>query len=145
MPRSVWKNPWWIPPFLGSVPDGLEPQHLRVLGMVSLALLFEEYDASMLTSALKHIAHALGMAEQDLPLYLAIIRLGAVPAFFVVPIADRIGRRPVFIASTAALGLMTFASAFAQSSLQFVTLQALARTFFVTSTAVTFVIVTEEL
>jgi MFS family permease len=143
---ALWRgNPWWIPPFLGRVPGGVEPSHLRVLGMVSLALLFEEYDASMLISALRHIASDLGMDERNLGLDLALVRLGAVPAFFLVPLADRIGRRPVFLASTVALGVATAATGFAQTAEQFVWLQALTRTFFVTSTAVTFVIVTEEL
>src|SRR5205814_1633795 len=100
-PTHRW-GPWWIPPFLGRVPVALGPEHLRVLGMVSLALLFEEYDASMLTSVLKHIARELGILEQDFGLTLAIIRAGAIPALFVMPIADRIGRRPVFLASTVA-------------------------------------------
>jgi MFS family permease len=143
-PAARW-GPWWIPPFLGRVPAELEAAHLRVLGMVSLALLFEEYDASMLTSALKHIARDLGMVERDFGLTLAVIRAGALPALFVMPVADRIGRRPVFLISTVALGLATFASAFAATQTQFIWLQALTRTFFVTSTAVAFVIVTEEL
>lgn len=112
--------------------------------MVALALLFEEYDSAMLISALKHIARDLRMADGDLPLHLGLIRLGALPAFFFVPLADRVGRRPVFISSTVLLGLLTFATAFVVTPVQFVVLQALTRTFFVTGTAVAFVIVTEE-
>jgi MFS family permease len=138
-------RPWWIPPFLGKVPAGLERRHLDVLGVVSLALLFEEYDSAMLISALKHIAQDLAISEADLGLYLGLIRLGALPAFFAMPLADRLGRRPVFIASTVALGVVTFAAAFAGNALQFVLLQALTRTFFITGTTAGFVIVTEEL
>jgi putative MFS transporter len=98
----------------------------------------------MLISALKHIARDLGMADQDLGLYLGLIRVGALPAFFCVPLADRFGRRPVFLASTMALGVLTFGTAFVTTPTQFVVLQALTRTFFVTGTAVAFVIVTEE-
>lgn len=138
------RNPWWIPPFLGRVPGNLGEPQLRLLAMVALALLFEEYDSAMLISALKHIARDLGMADQDLGLHLGLIRLGALPAFFCVPLADRFGRRPVFIASTVALGVLTFGTAFVMTPTQFVVLQALTRTFFVTGTAVAFVIVTEE-
>jgi MFS family permease len=112
--------------------------------MVALALLFEEYDSAMLISALKHIARDLRMADGDLALHLGLIRLGALPAFFCMPLADRYGRRPVFIGSTVLLGLLTFATAFVVSPAQFVILQALTRTFFVTGTAVAFVIVAEE-
>jgi MFS transporter, putative metabolite:H+ symporter len=138
------RQPWWIPHFLGRVPAEIDDASLRLLGAVALALLFEEYDQAMVTAALKQIAAELGMVERDLGLYLALIRLGALPAFALIPLADRIGRRPVFVFATAAMGVLTFATAFSQSPLQFVILQALTRTFFVAGSAVAFVIVTEE-
>ncbi len=141
---AQWRNPWWIPPFLGRVPAELEERHLKLLGAVALALLFEEYDLAMLTAALKYIATELGMAENQFGSYLGLVRLGALPAFFLIPFADRIGRRRVFIFSVAATGVVTFATAFSQTTIQFAMLQALTRTFFVTGSAVAFVIVTEE-
>ena len=84
--RPALRNPWWIPVFLGGVPD-IEPRLISLLGLVSLALFFEQYDNSMLTSALKYIATDLGMAEHDLGGFLAIIRLGSLPAFLLVQIA----------------------------------------------------------
>lgn len=112
---------------------------------VALALLFEEYDTAMLFSALKQIAEELHMPPSDLGLYTALVRLGGLPAFLVVPIADRLGRRPVFIMATVLLGVLTVATAFVQTPFQFTILQGLARLFVVTSTATAFVIVTEEL
>jgi MFS family permease len=141
--RPVLRNPWWIPPFLGGVPE-VEPQLVSLLGLVSLALFFEQYDNSMLTSALKFIAVDLGMPERDLGGFLALIKLGAVPAFLIVPFADRIGRRRVFLAAVLVFSLGTLATAFAQTALQFVLTQMVARTFMLTASAVAFVIVTEE-
>jgi len=138
------RQPWWIPPFLGRVPPEIDDRSLKLLGAVALALLFEEYDQAMVTAALKQIAAELGMVERELGLYLALIRLGALPAFLLIPFADRIGRRPVFVFATAAMGLLTAATAFSQTPFQFVLLQALTRTFFVAGSAVAFVIVTEE-
>ena len=40
---SPFKNPWWIPPFLGGVPP-IEPHRMRLLGMVTLGMFFEQYD-----------------------------------------------------------------------------------------------------
>ena len=91
--RPARENPWWIPPFLGGVPD-VEPRLVRLLGLVSLALFFEQYDNSMLTSALKYIADDLGMAEDQLGWFLALVRLGAVPAFLIVPFADALRAPP---------------------------------------------------
>ena len=141
--RPALRNPWWIPPFLGGVPE-IDPRLVSLLGAVSLALFFEQYDNSTLTSALKFIAADLGMAEHDLGGFLAVIRLGAVPAFLIVPFADRIGRRRVFLAAVWIFSIGTLATAFAQTAAQFVAAQMIARMFMLTASAVAFVIVTEE-
>jgi putative MFS transporter len=142
--RSVWQNPWWIPPFLGKVPDDIEPRHLTLLGAIALALFFEEYDLAMLTAALPFIAADLAIAETDFGLYLGIIRVGALPAFLVIPFADRIGRRRVFLISVAITSLATFLTGLSQTAEQFVALQMFTRTFFVAGSAVAFVMITEE-
>jgi putative MFS transporter len=123
---------------------GLEPRLVRLLGLVSLAMFFESYDLSMLTSALKHIADDLGMAEHDLGGYLGTIRLGALPAIVVVPLADRLGRRAVFLASLIGMSVTTAATALAHDPHTFVALQMFMRVFVVAATAVAIVIVTEE-
>ena len=50
------RNPWWIPPFLGSVPKGVEHTQLNLLGFVALAMFFENYDYALLTNVLKYLA-----------------------------------------------------------------------------------------
>jgi MFS family permease len=139
------RNPWWIPPFFGSVPADVGPGHLRVLGLVSLALLFEEYDISLLNGALPFISADLGMAEQHFGLYLGIIRLGALPALYLVSFADRVGRRRVFLVSVLGSAGMTFLTAFAQEPAHFVACQMLMRIFLVAGSAVAIVILIEEL
>jgi putative MFS transporter len=126
------------------IPDDVGDGHISLLLAVALALLFEEYDLAMLTSALKHIAADLAIEERLLPDYLGYIRLGAVPAFALIPFADRIGRRRVFLVSLVSMGLLTFLTAFAQTATQFVVLQMFTRTFFVAGSAVAFVFVSEE-
>lgn len=138
------RNPWWIPRFLGKVPLGVGDIELKLLAAVSLALTFEEYDLAMLTSALKFIAQDLGMAEDKLGTYLGLIRLGALPAFLLIPLADRFGRRLLFLISVVVTGLATFATAFAQTPAQFVGLQMLTRIFVVAGSAIAFVMITEE-
>ena len=141
--QSVRRNPWWIPPILGGVP-AVEPRLVSLLGLVALALFFEQYDNSMLTSALKYIAADLDMPEERLGSFLALVKLGAVPAFLIVPFADRIGRRRVFLVGVLLFSLGTLATAFTQTALQFVIAQTVTRTFMLTASAVAFVIVTEE-
>jgi putative MFS transporter len=125
------------------VPD-VEPHLFTVLGLVTLALFFEAYDLSMLTAALPRIAPALGMTEADLPSNLAAIRLGALPAFLLIPLTDRLGRRRMFLASVVGVSVCTFLTAFAQTSTQWVVMQMCARPFVLTGAAVAVVIVTEE-
>ncbi len=137
------KRPWWIPPFFGAVPDVGKP-HLDLLGAVALALLFEEYDLAMLTAALPQIAASLGMAETDFGFYLGMIRLGALPAFALIPYADRIGRRRIFLLTLVGTALATMLTAVAQTPNQFVICQMITRTFFVSGSAVAFVIIAEE-
>jgi MFS family permease len=143
--RSRWgNNPWWIPPFLGQVPDNIEKRLVDLLGFVALALLFENYDFSLLNAALKHIAHDLNIAENDLGYFTSLVRLGALPAFAVIPAADYIGRRRLFLASVIGLSVGTFLTAFSQTPAQFVFCQIVTRTFMLTAASVAFVFVTEE-
>lgn len=141
--RSALRNPWWIPPILGGVPQ-VEERLVSLLGLVALALFFEQYDNSMLTSALKYIAADLQIPAADLGYFLGLVKLGALPAFVVVPFADRIGRRRLFLVGVLLFSLGTVATAFTQTAWQFVLAQTLTRTFMVTASAVAFVIVTEE-
>lgn len=137
------RNPWWIPGFFGAIPE-LEPRLLSLLGFVAFALFFESYDFSLLNAALKHIAQDLGLDETELGAFTAMIRIGALPAFVLIPLADIFGRRRLFLISVALLSAGTFVTAFAQSPEQFIAAQMLTRTFMLTASAVAIVIVTEE-
>jgi MFS family permease len=128
---------------LGRDPS-LETRHYSLLLAVSLALLFEEYDLAMLTAALPQIAASLAMPESDFGFYLGLVRLGALPAVILIPYADRIGRRRVFLVSLAGTATATGLTAFVQTPAQFVACQMITRTFFVAGSAIAFVFVAEE-
>lgn len=142
---SSRRRPWWLWGLPGRVPEEVNDRALNLLGAVALALLFEEYDLAIVTAALKQISAGLGLVEEDMALDLALIRLGVLPAFLLLPFADRLGRRPVFLASVVGMGLFTFATAFSQNGAQFVLLQGLTRACFVVGSATAFVIMAEEL
>lgn len=137
------RRPWWILPIFGSVP-AVEPRSLDLLGLVSLAYLFENYDISLLMSALSLIAADFGIPEAELAGYTGIMRLGALPAFFLVPFADRLGRRKIFLAAVAGLSVLTFATAFTTSVVAFVIVQMLVRTCVLAASTMAFVIIAEE-
>ena len=142
--RSVRHNPWWIPPFLGGVPHGIEPAHLRVLGFVTLAMFFENYDLCMLGHSLPQIAKAFALDDVELGWFTTLTRLGALPAFLLLPLADRIGRRRLLLLAFACMSLGSFATALAQTSLQFMLAQIVTRSFIIVAAVTSFVIVSEE-
>jgi MFS family permease len=142
--RSVRDNPWWIPPFLGGVPASLAPEHLKLLGVLTFALFFENYDFSVLGNALPQLAKAFGIAKAAQGDFLSLVRVGALPAFLLFPLADRIGRRRLLLASVIGMSLGSALTATSQSALQFALFQIATRTFLVTAGVLAVVIVTEE-
>jgi MFS family permease len=139
------KRPWWLPHFLGRVPIGLDARYVSLVGVVALAGLFENYDLSVLSAALKQIRESFDLDQSEMTSMLAWVRLGAIPAFLILPLADRVGRRPVFLAAVIGMSLSTVASGFAQTPLQFVLAQTISRTFVVAIIATAVVIIAEEL
>lgn len=142
-PTAPPRRPWWLLHIFGSVPD-VDQRSLSLLGLVSLAYFFENYDLSLLMSALSFIAADLGIAESELAGYTGLIRLGALPAFLLVPFSDRLGRRKIFLVSVAGLSLLTFVTAFTTSVWAFVAVQMLVRTCVLAASTMAFVIIAEE-
>ena len=142
--RSVRQNPWWIPPFMGGVPEGIGPAHLRILGFVTLAMFFENYDLCMLGHSLPQIAKAFGLDDVELGWFTTLTRLGALPAFLLLPLADRLGRRRLLLFSILGMSLGSFATALAQSALQFMIAQIATRSFIISAAVISFVVVSEE-
>ncbi len=140
----VRRNPWWIPRFLGGIPEGVEPAHLRVLGFVTLAMFFENYDLGMFGNALPQISATFGLDRAAQGVFTAWVRFGAVPAFLLLPLADQIGRKRILLLSIAGMSLGSFATALAQSPAQFVVAQLATRTCIVAAAITSFVVVSEE-
>lgn len=133
------------PHLLGRVPREVGAAELKVLGFVTFALLFEHFDTSLLGNALAYIRADLDIPETDLGYFQMLIRLGALPAFLVIPFVDRLGRRRLFLLSMIGLSLGTMLTGFSQTAVQFVACQMITRTFVLTASAVAVVIVAEEL
>ena len=142
--RSVRDNPWWIPPFMGGVPVGVGPDHLRLLGVLTFALFFENYDLSVLGNALPQLAESFGLTKAQLGDFASVTRLGALPAFLLIPLADRIGRRRLLLWSVALMSLGSALTATSQTATQFVAFQFMTRAFLVSASIVAVVILTEE-
>ncbi len=138
------KNPLWMPAALTGRMPPIEPRLVSLLGAVALALFFEFYDFQIFNAALKQIGDSLQIADQDLGYFAGAVRFGGVLGFFLIPLADSLGRRRMFMISVIGFSIGTFLTAFSQTQVQFIACQLIARAFMATGAAVTFVIVTEE-
>jgi MFS family permease len=72
------------------------------------------------------------------------VRFGAVPAFLLLPFADRIGRRRILLLAIAGMSAGSFATALARSPIEFVLAQILTRTCIAAAAITSFVVVSEE-
>jgi MFS family permease len=137
------QNPWYLAPWFGRT-GVLEPATLRLLGLVSLGLLFENYDMGLVNAALPQIAGTLGMTAGETGLYMGAIRLGGLATFLIVPFADVIGRRRVFLGALVGMSVGTLGTALSQSPLQFTLCQMLTRAFLMAASVLAMVILVEE-
>jgi MFS family permease len=134
-----------MPAFLGRVPVGIEHRHLEIVGLVALGLLFLSYFSSLLGSVLKYLAEDFGLAEADLGRFTGNVRLGLMLAFLLIPLADVIGRRRLFLLSVFGLVAFGILTGVSQTPGQFVLLQIVHQVFVSAAFATGYVIVTEEL
>ncbi len=138
------KNPWWIPRFIfGSIPV-LESRKVTLLGCVTIAILYENYDISLLLTTLEKISLGLDIDETQLGYFVSQIRFGGLFSLLVIPFADIFGRRRLMLLSIICLSLGTCATAFSQTPGQFVFLQVFTRTFILTAAAIAIVLISEE-
>ncbi len=139
--RPRWQR--WLP-FLRGSPE-LTSRQWRVLGLVSLATLFDQYDLSLFGMALPQIQSGLGIGEAEVGWLGSILRLGALPALFIALAADRLGRRRALLWTVLAYTALTGATALAPDARSFVVLQFLARVFGTAELLLAVVVISEEL
>src|SRR5512144_3200224 len=100
-------------------PPPLTTRQWQVLGLISVAALFDQYDRALFALALPRIQLSLGIGEADVGWLGSIVRLGALPAFFATVAADRIGRRRVLLATIVGYTVCTAATALAPDARSF--------------------------
>jgi MFS family permease len=130
-------------PFLARAPE-LSRRQWAVLGLVSLASLFDQYDRSLMAMALPQIQAGLGISEDQVGLLASIVRLGSLPALFIALSADRIGRRRALLGTVLAYTALTGLSALAPDPRTFIALQFLARAFGTAEMLLAVVVISEE-
>ena len=112
---------------------------------VSLAFFWELYDLSLAMSALSHIAREFEIERSHLAYATSFIRFGAFPALLIAPLADKFGRKIVFLAAVVGLSISTCATAFCSGVYSYVAFQMVCRCCVELCSSTGFVIASEEL
>ncbi len=137
------RNPRFFRIFFGATPV-LTPEARRILRLVALGLFFENYDIGLLGAALPQISADLGIGESESGFLTGWIRLGGLGTLLMLPLADRFGRRRLFLVALLGMGLGTLATAFSQTPAWFGAIQLVTRIFLLAASMLGVVIVVEE-
>jgi len=116
----------------------------RIFLIVATAGFFDNYDAALLSLALKQIQAGLKIAEAHLGGVLSLIKIGYVAAIALTPFADVFGRRRLLLYTIIGYTIFTGLSAIAPDERAFVVCQMIARAFAGAEAVVALVILTEE-
>ncbi|MAG33273.1 MAG: MFS transporter [Deltaproteobacteria bacterium] len=125
---------------------------LRMMGpyrglflLLSVATFFEGFDTQLVALVQPKIKEEFEVSTELLGVALGLSSSGMVLAFFVIHMADWLGRRPVFLAALLAYSVLTLATAFAPNLLIFTGLQIFARMAMVVELGLAYVILSEEM
>lgn len=117
----------------------------KLFALLTIATFFEGFDTRLVALVQPVIGREFGASREALGQAVGLSSLGMVFAFFVIHLADRIGRRPVFLGALAGYALLTLATAFAPSLFAFTVLQFFARMAMVVELGLAYLILSEEM
>ncbi|MFP6781309.1 MAG: MFS transporter, partial [Gammaproteobacteria bacterium] len=107
--------------------------------------LFEGYDLLIINLALPYLGVDFSVDSETLGTAVGLINVGTIVAFIPVRLADRFGRRAIFLTAVSGYTLFTFLSAFSVGLYDSVAYQFCARMFMVTEISIAAIILTEEM
>jgi MFS family permease len=127
-----------------------EPLHEKsyliwLLGFICFFTLFEGYDLLIINLALPYLGVDFAVDAKTLGTAVGLINVGTILAFIPVRLADRFGRRAIFLTAVTGYTVFTFLSAFSVGLYDFVAYQFFARMFMVTEISIAAIILTEEM
>jgi MFS family permease len=134
----------WLPPFLRP-PIPLQRRQALIFLLVGTTLLFSGYDLNIFGLALPQIQSELHIPENAAGLTVSYFRLAALAALLIAPLADIFGRRRLLLFTVFGEAILTVASAFTHTYLQFVLCQIAARVFGYCEEMLCFVVIAEEI
>jgi putative MFS transporter len=140
-----------MPPTPPTPPEGglqalsqLKP-HAGLFALLCIATFFEGFDTKLASLVQPVIGQEFGATTGQLGTALGISSFGMVLAFFVIRLADTVGRRPIFLIALFAYALLTLATAFSPNLIVFTALQFFARMAMVIELFLAYLILSEEM
>jgi MFS family permease len=133
------------PPTSRPPEERLTPYLWHLLFFVSIATLFEGYDAVITGMALPALGKDFGVGPKELGFAMSLISIGTIVAFVPVQMADRYGRRPILLLVVTGYSIFTILTALSRGLYDFVAYQFIARALMVTEVGVGAVVLAEEL
>ncbi len=125
------------------LPDEV-PSERRLLLLLGAASFFGQYDTQLFSLLLVQIQEELAIPEATVGYLGSLTRLGALPAFAVVIVADRVGRRAVLLWTIAGYTLATAATALSPNYAWFVACQVVSGMFLTAEFLLALIVVVEE-
>lgn len=124
---------------------GADRRYLPVmLALLMSVTIFEGYDVTIFHLCTPDIAHAFHLDDLAVGAMASFVRLGGTLAFFVVMVADRMGRKPVVSATVLCYTLFTLATALSRGLGTFTTFQSCAQLFLSAEFSVAIIMISEE-
>ena len=123
----------------------MSPRQRKVLTLLAVAELFENYDAAIISVALPQIQNGLGIPESEIGAVAGIVRLGMLLSFPITLFADQFGRRRLLLFTVLGFSIFTGLTAFARTAEEFLVAQILARAFIGAEVMIGSVVIIEEL
>ncbi len=117
----------------------------RLFALLAIATFFEGFDTRLVALVQPVIGHEFGASRAELGRVVGLSSMGMVFAFFVIHLADHVGRRPVFLGALLVYALLTLATAFAPNLTVFTVLQVFARMAMVVELGLAYLILSEEM
>ena len=117
----------------------------RLLALLTLSTLVEGFDAALAGIAIPGLVRDFATDDAAVGRAISFVSWGALASFFVLRLADRIGRKPAFLLSLTAYGAFSLATAFARDLDEFAWRQLGARMFMIAQLSLAYVMLSEEL
>jgi MFS family permease len=128
-----------------TTPMGPERRYLwSLLAMLMSATIFEGYDITIFHLCTPDIARTFNLDDRAIGAIATAVRFGGILSFFVVTIADRIGRKPVVANTVLCYAFFTLMTALSSGMLSFTFFQSVAQVFLAAEFGIAITIISEE-